>query len=152
MYKQQRERKAGRRVKVVLCVGNDIPKETQHIVIHKPHFRNAVPPFYESIKLWLQRTFLWQDAVPHVAHGRGQRCTRPRATLHTGVDNVAHGRGQPTRLLSVSAACLLKTGRWQRDAFDKGEGNRGGRNKKTDERPAWAMCQQAVRPAQPYEA
>lgn len=51
MYKQQRERKAGRRVKVVLCVGNDIPKKTQHIVIHKPHFLNAIAPFYESIKL-----------------------------------------------------------------------------------------------------
>ena len=33
-------------------------------------------------------------ATGNVAHGHGQRCTRPRITLHTAADNVAHGRVQ----------------------------------------------------------
>ena len=35
-------------------------------------------------------------AEGNVAHGRGQRCTRPGTTLHTAGDNVAHGRVQRT--------------------------------------------------------
>ena len=35
-----------------------------------------------------------RDARKGVAHGRGQRRTRPWTTLHTAMGNVAHGHGQ----------------------------------------------------------
>ena len=51
---------------------------------------------------FLPNAFLGQDAGGAVAHGHGQRCTRPWTTLHTATDDVAHGRGQPTTRFSAT--------------------------------------------------
>ena len=51
---------------------------------------------------FLPNAFPGQEAGGAVAHGHGQRCTRPWTTLHTATDDVAHGHGQPTTRFSAT--------------------------------------------------
>ena len=47
-----------------------------------------------AARRFLPNAFPGQDAGGAVAHGHGQRCTRPWTTLHTATDDVAHGHGR----------------------------------------------------------
>ena len=81
-----------------------------------------VSPFPKAPEPSLLLCFACQESKKRVAHGRGQRCTWPRTTLHTATDNVVHGRVQrftqiprTNMWLGVTVKCMVVTSvsRWR---------------------------------------
>ena len=90
-------------------------RQNKHIPCRPPILINVVSELYlvfscqQAVSPFGRPFFLFPLRFWRVDHGRGQRCSRPCATLPTGVINVTRGRDQRTMCLAGTRMPVLCT-------------------------------------------